>query len=111
MIHQQAELLAGEWASERLTVATQREISAVTHALLALADPTSDYGDLLDTLCRARWTSPVPLRVVEALLREHAGDGGPGCDGGEVPWVEGPAWDVAETVARELGTPVPGVSS
>jgi len=59
-----AERLIIEWAAERgaTTAAVERDLAH--WILLQLADPTSDCGELLDDLCRARWTSPVPLRVV-----------------------------------------------
>ena len=61
-----AERLTAEWASERgwagIVTASERDLAA--WILTQLADPTSDCGEMLDELCRARWTSPVPLRVV-----------------------------------------------
>ena len=59
-----AERLTTEWAVERIKVTTASERDLARWILLQLADPTSDYGELLDDLHRARWTSPVPLRVV-----------------------------------------------
>ena len=58
-----ADRLIAEWASARSTVLAVRDVDLARWILLQLADPTSDYGELLDDLCRARWTSPVPLRV------------------------------------------------
>ena len=63
-MYDHAERLTIEWAAERLdTTTTAFERDLARWILLQLADPTSDYGELLDDLCRARWTSPVPLRV------------------------------------------------
>ena len=61
-----ADRLTTEWASERGWdgIVTSSERDLVRWILAQLADPTSEHGDLLDDLCRARWTSPVPLRVV-----------------------------------------------
>ena len=56
--------LAAEWAAERLTLTTASERDLAAWILTQLADPLSGHGELLDELCRARWTSPVPLRVV-----------------------------------------------
>jgi len=62
-----AERLATEWAAERLdTTPTAFEGDLARWILLQLADPTSDYGELLDDLCRTRRTAPVPLRVVSS---------------------------------------------
>ena len=64
-IKQLAERLAAEWAVETgyaRTTSSERDLAA--WILTRLADPTSDCGDLLDDLCRERWTTPVPLRVV-----------------------------------------------
>jgi len=59
-----AERLTTEWAVERIRVTTASERDLARWILLQLADPTSAHGELLDELCRARWTAPVPLRVV-----------------------------------------------
>jgi len=56
--------LAAEWAAERLTLTTASERDLAAWILTQLADPTSDYGEMLDELCQSRWTSPVPLQVV-----------------------------------------------
>jgi hypothetical protein len=58
-----AERLAAEWAARYETVATPAEVSLAEHILRELADPLS-HADLFDELCRLRWTTPVPLRVV-----------------------------------------------
>jgi len=60
-----AERLTTEWAAERgATTTTWYERDLARWILTQLADPTSDYGEMLDELCQSRWTSPVPLRVV-----------------------------------------------
>jgi hypothetical protein len=46
-------------------------------------------------------------RLAEALLDQWAGDGGPGCNGEPVPWAEGPAYDLAETVMGVLSAAPP----
>jgi hypothetical protein len=61
-----AERLASEWAARYETVAEPAEVSLAEHVLRELADPLSDHGDLLEEICRQRWTTPVPLRVVQA---------------------------------------------
>ncbi len=63
-MHDHAERLTTEWAAERLDTPTAYERDLARWILLQLADPTSDYGEMLDELCQARWTSPVPLRAV-----------------------------------------------
>lgn len=61
-----AERLTAEWASERGWdgIVTSSERDLARWILAQLADPLSGHGELLDELCRARWTTPVPLRVV-----------------------------------------------
>jgi hypothetical protein len=59
-----AERLAAEWADQHETVAEPAEINLAEHILEQLADPCSDCDALLEDICRARWTTPVPLRVV-----------------------------------------------
>jgi hypothetical protein len=59
-----AERLAAEWAARYETKPTPAEVSLAEHILDQLADPTSDCDALLEDICRARWTTPVPLRVV-----------------------------------------------
>jgi len=65
-MYDHAERLTTEWAVKRITVTTASERDLARWILLQLADPTSDYGELLDDLCRTRWTAPVPLRVVSS---------------------------------------------
>jgi hypothetical protein len=59
-----AERLAAEWADQRGTIPEPAERDLARHILRELADPTSDCDALLEDICRARWTTPVPLRVV-----------------------------------------------
>jgi hypothetical protein len=57
MIPIAAELLATEWSERNRTLTGPRERALVEHVLTQLADPESDYGGLLDELCRTRWTT------------------------------------------------------
>ena len=66
VMYDHAERLTTEWAVERIKVTTASERDLARWILLQLADPTSDYGELLDELCQSRWTSPVPLRAVSS---------------------------------------------
>lgn len=50
-----AERLAAQWASRQGTLTGAREQSLTEHVLTQLADPRSDYGELLNELCRRRW--------------------------------------------------------
>jgi hypothetical protein len=59
-----AERLAAVWVARYETKPTPAEISLAEHILRELADPTSDCDALLEEICRQRWTTPVPLRVV-----------------------------------------------
>jgi hypothetical protein len=59
-----AERLAAEWADHRGTIPEPAERDLARYILRELADPTSDCDALLEDICRARWTTPVPLRVV-----------------------------------------------
>jgi len=59
-----AERLTTEWAAERGATITAYERDLARWILLQLADPTSDYGEMLDELCQSRWTSPVLPPVV-----------------------------------------------
>jgi hypothetical protein len=59
-----AERLAAEWAARYETRPTPAELSLAEHILRELSDPCSDCDALLEDICRARWTTPVPLRVV-----------------------------------------------
>jgi hypothetical protein len=52
-----AERLAAEWGYRNHTPVWSREQSAAEYVLRQLADPESDYGLLLDELCRRRWTA------------------------------------------------------
>jgi len=64
-ITQRAERLAAEWAVEAgyaRCASSERDLAV--WIITQLVDPTSDHGELLDDLCRARWTSPAPPRVV-----------------------------------------------
>jgi hypothetical protein len=62
-----AEQLAGEWAAHRDTVPEPAERDLARHIVRALADPLSDHSEVLDEICRARWTAPSPLRLVREV--------------------------------------------
>lgn len=50
-----AERLAHEWALGQDIAPRERDERVASHILRQLADPESDYGPLLDHLCRVRW--------------------------------------------------------
>lgn len=57
MISRFAEQLTADWARRHHTTIEAREEVLAEHILRQLADPESDYGGLLDELCRSRWTA------------------------------------------------------
>ncbi|MGH3825964.1 MAG: hypothetical protein ACRDQX_02125 [Pseudonocardiaceae bacterium] len=52
-----AERLTHDWTERHHTLAGLRDQLIIQFALTQLADPESDYGELLDELCRRRWTA------------------------------------------------------
>lgn len=53
MIHLAAERLVTEWADRHRNLTGARLL--IVDVLRQLADPGSDYGELLDDLCQRRW--------------------------------------------------------
>lgn len=73
-----------------------------------MSPETSREADCL--IVRERVIAALVTSVAEVLIREYVGDAGEGCDGSPVPWVEGPAYDVAETAVRLIADGLLGAS-